>query len=150
MGGQEIKKVSYLTGAEEERAKLNALLDKRRSFTGSVGTDDDDDLTSTDGGENGEAGNGKGKSKGKGIIGFGKAFSAAYGYGDAFDESADAAAENARFHTELDRSELSKVVQMRGGKGWTKTEDLEHDPKKLEEKAKKAKRSKLVYSGISA
>ena len=67
------------------------------------------------------------------------------------EESAGSAAENnERFADKLDRRKLSRVVQAKGAKGWTTTDDLEHDPTKLEKIAKRLKRNKLVYSGISA
>ena len=149
MGGVETKKVSYLTGAEAERVQLAALLTRRRAFTGNnKGKDGQNiDQGDEDGKENVGVGPKNGASR---VLGFGKSLAQGYGIGDAFDENVDAAAENRRFHDALSTEELSAVVRMKGGKNWTKTSDLEHDPKKLEEYAKKAKRSKLVYSGISA
>eukprot|EP00605_Chrysophyceae_sp_TOSAG23-4_P001602 GSChrysophyteH1.ASY1.ANO1.1761.1 assembled CDS len=129
MGGKETKKVSYLTGAEKERKELAALLLRRHAFVGS-----------------GE----KETSVMPVVMGFGKENAQKYGLGEAFDEEEDATAKNKRFSAEIDSNELSKVVQKKGAKAWTRTEDLEHDPKKLEKLARTAKRSKLVYSGISA
>jgi len=134
MGGMETKKVSYLTGAEAERRHLAALLARRRAFTGKAD----------------EAEEGQGKENVPTAMAFGKSVAQEYGIGTAFDEAADAQADNRRFHEALAKNELSAVVRMRGGKNWTSTKELEHDPKKLEEMAKKVKRSKLVYSGISA
>ena len=128
-GGREIKKVSVLVGAEQERLKLTELLKKKASF---VGLDDFE------------------KEKQSRAVGFGRDIATLYGVGTAFEEDADAHAKNERFAAKLDNSKLSAVVQAKGAKGWTTTEDLEHDPAKLENVAKKVKRSKLVYSGISA
>ena len=52
--------------------------------------------------------------------------------------------------TSLIAGSLAESYKLRVPKGWTTTDDLEHDPTKLEKIAKKAKRNKLVYSGISA
>ncbi len=128
-GGKEVKKVSVLVGAEKERLRLNELLKKKASF---VGMDDFE------------------KEKQSRAVGFGRDIATLYGVGNAFEETADAVEENERFVAKLDHSKLSSVVRAKGAKGWTTTEDLEHDPAKLEKIAKKAKRSKLVYSGISA
>jgi hypothetical protein len=132
MGGVETKKISYLTGAEDERLQLADLLTRRRAFCGDSNDENDN------------------KENAPRAMAFGKNQSKLYGLGEAFDELKDAEANNERFQAEIDSRELSKVVQQKGGKGWTKVEDLEHDPKKLELEAKKVKRSKLVYSGISA
>ncbi len=129
MGGVETQKVTYLTGAEDERKELSALLARRRSFVGDTSTEDQVETT---------------------VMGFGKDVAKLYGLGLGFDEKSDAKANNERFHEEISAEQLSKVVQKKGAKGWTKADDLEKDPKKLEQLAKKAKRSKLVYSGISA
>ena len=134
MGGMETKKVSYLTGAEAERRLLAELLARRRALTGAGG-----------GAEEGE-----GQESAPATMAFGKSIAQGYGLGTAFDADADAQADNRRFQEALAQHELSAVVRLRGGKGWTSAKELEHDPRKLEEMAKKAKRSKLVYSGISA
>ena len=130
MGGVETQKVTYVTGAVEERKELSALLARRRSFVGGISAEED--------------------RKAPSVMGFGKDVASIYGLGEGFDESSDAKADNERFYEEIPAELLSKVVQKKGAKGWTKAGDLEKDPKKLEQLAKKAKRSKLVYSGISA
>ena len=83
-------------------------------------------------------------------MGFGKDAATLYGVGAAFSEEKDAGENNERFADRLDGSKLSAVVRARGGKGWTTADDLDHDPAELERKARKVKRNKLVYSGISA
>ena len=128
-GGVEIKKVSVLVGAEEERKRLQDLLMRKAAF---VGSDEYE------------------KEKESSSVGFGKDVATLYGVGAAFNEEKDADENNERFVDRLDDSKLSAVVRARGAKGWTTTDDLESDPRKLEMKAKKAKRNKLVYSGISA
>ena len=45
--------------------------------------------------------------------------------------------------------ELPEIVRMKGGKGWEKEEESDMNNKEIEEKAKKIKRNKLMYSGIS-
>jgi hypothetical protein len=149
MGGVETKKISYLTGAEDERRQLSALLARKRAFTGHGGRELD---------ESGVAAVGQGQDQSQGadkenvprVLAFGKVGAQGYGLGQAFDENADAAAENRRFHEALSAEELSAVVRRKGAKRWTTASDLERDPRKLEDMAKRAPRSKLVYSGISA
>jgi hypothetical protein len=129
MGGVETKKITFLSGAEAERSQLAELLARRRTFTGCEREPDKEVPRA---------------------MAFGKAAAAQYGIGVAFDEDLEAQRDNKRFHDALDETELSAVVRLRGAKNWTSTKDLEHDPRKLEELARKAPRSKLVYSGISA
>lgn len=128
-GGVEIKKVSVLVGAEEERRRLQELLMRKASF---VGSDEYE------------------KEKQSATVGFGKGAATLYGVGAAFDIERDAGESNERFAERLEDSKLSAVVQARGARGWTTAEDLDHDPAELERKARKVRRNKLVYSGISA
>jgi hypothetical protein len=102
----------------------------------------------------------KNKSKGK-VIGFGKQFAETYGIGEKYDADAELHEDNKRFAETADEEELPAVIRARAerlgqrrGKSvrlqWTSGSALESDPKKLEERAKKANRGKLVYAGISA
>lgn len=154
VGGREVKKVSVLVGAEAERKALEALLIRRAEFTGS--SLDGDDAALEGEAEDGHLSSASSPSASGGAIrrkpkalGFG-AKSFFYGLGEAFDADADGQADNARFSASVDQTELSAVVRARGARGWTRPEDLETDPAKLEAKAKKVNRSKLVYSGLSA
>lgn len=57
--------------------------------------------------------------------------------------------ENSRFEGKADVSDLPDVVRSKGGRQW-ETEDVSRqDTKKMEEIAKKIKRNKLMYSGLS-
>ena len=126
IGGKEIKKVSVLRGAETERKELETLLIRRSKFTGS------DDF----------------EPSGTAVVAFGS--TSHYGLGSTFDASTDAKTENDRFKLNVENSTLATVVRLKGAKQWTKPEDLDEAPEKLEERARKVKRNKLVYSGISA
>ena len=132
IGGKEIQKISVLVGAELERKQLEELLIKRSKFTGEKVVNDES--VSSDSKVN--------KSK---VISFGKGFAQAYGFGEEYREEDDK--ENNRFVDKVVDSELPKVIKERGAKQWNVAPV---DAKKLEEKARKANRSKLVYSGISA
>lgn len=144
VGGKEIKKVSTLVGAENERRALEGLLLRRAEFTGS----------SLDSGPSfDEAGEGQLSASGMRarprVVAFGsKSFF--YGLGEAYDAQHDLESENARFGATVDEAALAAVVRAKGAKGWTRPEDLEQDAAKLEARAKKVNRSKLVYSGLSA
>lgn len=150
IGGREVKKVSQLVGAETERKLLETLLIRRASFTGSSSLED---LAISGDGDKAAASSlstcSFANEKRKKVVGFGsKSFF--YGLGEAFDASQDAATENERFSSSVDVNALSSVVRKKGSKGWTKTEELQESAEKLEARAKKINRSKLVYSGISA
>lgn len=158
-GAVEIKKVYVLVGAEIERQQLERLLLQRAKFVGSSVDDDDDDHDSertmldnsvVDGEKQKQQQKGKGKSKV--VVGFGKEYATLYGLGEKFDESNELLQGNSRFEGQVDAEETPAAVKaLIGNRGWesalcTSAEDL----KKLELKAKKIKRSKLAYSGISA
>jgi len=134
VGGKEIQKISVLVGAETERKQLEELLVKRSKFTGEKVVIEDNMTDISDS-----------KVKKSKIISFGKGFAQAYGFGDEYREEDDK--ENNRFVDRVVDTELPKVIKERGAKQWSVAPV---DAKKLEEKAKKVNRSKLVYSGISA
>ncbi len=123
-GGVEIKKVTVLVGAEEERSKLNELLKERAKLTGTT-------LESELGGQRYGGG-----------IGFGQADK--YGFGGKVDEKDEVY----RFKENVDEDAVPEVLKKKGKtKGWSKGDN---DGKKLEALAKKANRRRLAYSGISA
>ena len=142
VGGREVKKVATLIGAEAERKQLEELLVRRAAFTGidlggrSLVVEGDDAMAST-------------LRRRKKVVGFG-AKSFFYGLGEAYDQDEDLNQGNERFSAAVDEELLPAVVKAKGGRQWTKPEDLEEAPEMLEARAKKVNRSKLVYSGISA
>jgi len=140
IGGKEVKKVSVLTGAEAERKELEILLIRRAKFTGS-----DDFEAASYGSSTGES---SGSHRRPAVVAFGS--SSHYGLGAAYDASTDAMTENDRFKLSVENNALPTVVRLKGAKQWTKPEDLDEAPEKLQERARKVKRNKLVYSGISA
>lgn len=148
-GGVEIKKVYMLVGAEEERKQLEQLLIRRAKFIGSEPIVDDAD-------EVDETGVGvvrKASSKRPKVVGFGKEYAELYGLGGKFDESAEYSAENSRFAQGLsDQAALPKAVRShKGTKNWaTGAPIAEEDAAVLEKNAKKLRRTRLAYSGISA
>ena len=157
-GGVEVRKVSVLTGAETERKELEKMLRKRAELTGSTadiidgGGDDDDDgglaaagSPSAEGEKEnatGAAPTGKKKAgRGKKAMAFGGRMAEAYGLGIAYQ--ADADRENERFDDAVaDEEDLPLAVT-----GQWKVEKVDHVV--LAKKAKKVKRNKLVYSGMS-
>jgi len=160
-GAVEIKKVYVLVGAEIERQQLERLLLQRAKFVGSSVDDDDDDHHDSErtmldnslvDGVKQKKQQQKGKGKSKVVVGFGKEYATLYGLGEKFDESNELLQGNSRFEGQVDAEETPAAVKaLIGNRGWesalcTSAEDL----KKLELKAKKIKRSKLAYSGISA
>lgn len=163
-GAVEIKKVYVLVGAEIERQQLERLLLQRAKFVGSSADDDDHDddhhdsqgtmldNSLVDGVNQKQQQQQKGKGKSKVVVGFGKEYATLYGLGEKFDESNELLQGNSRFEGQVDAEETPAAVKaLIGNRGWesalcTSAEDL----KKLELKAKKIKRSKLAYSGISA
>ena len=154
-GGVEVRKVSVLTGAETERKELEKLLRKRAELTGSTadiidGDDDDEEEgAAATGGEkeNATGATPAGKKKagrGKKAMAFGGRMAEAYGLGIAYQ--ADADRDNERFDAVADEEDLPAVVKAQGGGQW-KVEKV--DNVVLAKKAKKVKRNKLVYSGMS-
>jgi hypothetical protein len=145
VGGREVKKVANLVGAETERKQLEELLIHRASFTGIDFLEKTPALpgnaSSTD-----TAPTAQTRKK---VVGFG-AKSFFYGLGEAYCQDEDLNQPNERFSAAVDDELLPAVVKAKGGRQWTKPEDLAEAPEKLEARAKKVNRSKLVYSGISA
>ena len=69
--------------------------------------------------------------------------------GEKYDWEGEFTSENSRFEGKTDVDELPDIVRMKGGKGWKVEKEGEMDNEKIAEKAKKIKRNKLTYSGIS-
>lgn len=135
LGNKEVVKVSILTGAEDERRLLEELLRKRYEFTGVPL----DTLLN------------KNKLTSGNVIGFGKAYAEIYNIGQKYDSEQDLVENNERFANQVETSRMPKLLQSKKGvTGWKSGNLLEGDGKKLEEEADKAKRSKLVYAGLSA
>ena len=126
---KEVIRVTVLRGAEQERKQLEELLRKRYELTGRSL----DEILS--GSHN--------------VLGFGKDYAEAYGIGKKYDMERDFETENARFERRVDLDSLPKAVKEKKAT-WKSGDELETDSKKLEEEADKAKRSRLVYAGISA
>ena len=128
-GGVEVKKITVLVGAEEEREKLNKLLKERAQLTGTT-------LDSEIGGD-----------KYGGAVGFGKGYSAAYGLGKSVDFNDQ---DSYRFKDEVDADAVPDVLKKKGKvAGWKGMDDA-HDQKTLEKMAKKINRRKMAYAGVSA
>ena len=123
--GKEIIKVTVLQGAEAERKQLEELLIRRSKFTGESVFEEK-----------------------KRVVGFGKDSAVLYGLGDKYSADDDLQQENKRFNANVNVEELPSVI--RNNKGAKQWRVEEQDALKLEKMAKKANRSKLVYSGISA
>lgn len=128
VGGVERRVVTVLTGAEEERARLDELIKKRAELTGS-------EIVA--------------KAYKSNVVGFGAKYGKKYTYGSKYDAEADLKSENVRFLEKTAMEKVPVVVRSRG-KEWKMGKELESDSKELERKAKTAKRNKLVYSGISS
>lgn len=142
LGGKEIRTTSMVVGAEEERKHLAALLLQRAQFTGSLIDEDihaiEDDSVNI-------------SKKGKKVIGFGKQYAEIYGIGDKFDEREEEEAENARFKQAANLEDVPIAVRMKKGASlWATGEKMEESAEQLEKRAKRIKRTKLAYSGISA
>eukprot|EP00596_Hydrurales_sp_CCMP1899_P005227 CAMPEP_0119050078 /NCGR_PEP_ID=MMETSP1177-20130426/68072_1 /TAXON_ID=2985 /ORGANISM="Ochromonas sp, Strain CCMP1899" /LENGTH=726 /DNA_ID=CAMNT_0007028065 /DNA_START=291 /DNA_END=2471 /DNA_ORIENTATION=- len=170
-GGREVKKVFMLVGAERERNDLEKLLHRRAEFTGQPldGSESPRGPSSRTPAstssynhtlDTSDTGNSKNSGpttlaearadgrKVKKVVGFGKD-AETYGLGQKYDESAESNADNSRFDAATEEGELPDVIRARGAKQWLTEKETEMDQKALEEKAKKAKRNKLMYSGIS-
>ena len=127
LGGVERRLVTVVTGAEDERIRLDELIRRRAELTGCDIVANAYKLNAT---------------------GFGGKYGKKYLYGKKYDADEELTLENARFQSKTDMSLLPAVVRARG-KEWKAGSELEVDQAELEKKAQKAKRSKLVYSGLS-
>jgi hypothetical protein len=127
LGGMEFKKVTVLTGAEKERKSLEELLRKRAELTGTT-------LDSEIGG-----------SKYGGGIGFGKS-AAAYGLGKGEGEDNEEGKNSYRFNDGIDEENVPTALKGKGVSGWSASVD---DEKMLAKRAKKMKRNRMAYAGIS-
>lgn len=144
LGGHEIRTIAMVVGAEEERKQLATLLAERAQF---VGTMDDDEVKELD--QDGVDVK-KASVATKKVIGFGKKYAEIYGFGGQFDETEEQDAENERFQAKTNEESVPLAVRLKKGKkGWATGETYEEDKDKLAVKAKKIKRNKLAYSGIS-
>mmetsp|Transcript_25872 Transcript_25872/g.43132 ORF Transcript_25872/g.43132 Transcript_25872/m.43132 type:complete len:889 (+) Transcript_25872:106-2772(+) len=149
-GAMEVKKVSVLVGAENERQQLEALLIQRAKFIGSEPIAEEGE--EEDGEGQVAAGGTKAFSRKK-VVGFGKEMAELYGLGGKFDENAEFEAENTRFAGAAEESALPAVVKAKKGAkiGWATGVPLEEeDAAVLERKARRIKRNRLAYSGISS
>lgn len=129
LGGVEIHIVTKLTGAEEERKELEALLKKRAKYAGT-------DFLSLDD-----------QSKSK-VLGFGKEMAELYGLGAKFDIQQDLETINERFEDTIATDTLPMVLQKQGV-SWVTGDSLQEDPHILEKRAKKVRRNKLRFAGLS-
>jgi hypothetical protein len=147
LGGRETRVVVSVIGAEAERRLLASLLQQREQFAGSLS---DEALVEID--QLAENLDGLSLHKKKPVLGFGKHFAEVYGLGGKFDEGVEAAAENERFQSQTHIDAIPTAL--RGKKvvktGWATGETMEESAELLEKRAKRIKRNKLAYSGISA
>ena len=128
-GGFEVRKTTVLVGAEEERLRLEKLLQRRAELTN---VPLDNHIHSANFG---------------GSVGFGDAHK--YGLGVQFSVTEDK--ENYRFRETANEEHVPDVVKAKGVvKGWKTGDDIVEDSGSLERLAKTTNRSKSVYSGISA
>ena len=115
-GGMEVKKVAYLTGAENERRQLEKLLLRRADFTGQPLSADPAEApapaaAAAGAGNDGVAAAGGAKpwkKRAPRVVGFGKELAEVYGLGARFDEQQDAVEGNERFRDKV------KIVPRRG------------------------------------
>jgi hypothetical protein len=112
-GGMEVKKVTYLTGAENERRQLEKLLLRRADFTGQPLSADPAEAPAAAGaaaaaGAGHDGGAKPWKKRAPRVVGFGKELAEVYGLGARFDEQQDAAEGNERFRDKV------KIVTRRG------------------------------------
>jgi len=120
----EVHKTAVLVGAEEDRHRLNELLQRRALLTGTS-------ITSSFNG-----------MKFGGNLGFGNANR--YGFGSKFEACDDK--ENYRFKQSVENAHVPHAVKT----SWKTGEELAEDLDKLSGRAKTSKRNKLAYSGISS
>jgi kinesin family protein 5 len=153
-GGEEIKKIAMVVGAEEERRQLAKLLRERQQW---LGHQDGDDLLEQ---EVNDSGTGLTDSetranthRNRTVLGFGKQLAEIYEFGQKYDESLEAAVDNSRFDEKVSLEELPEtVVNMAKKKkalAWATGEKMEESAEVLEKIAKKAKRTRLAFSGLS-
>jgi kinesin family protein 5 len=156
MGGKEVRKVTFLVGAEEERKRLGELLLQRAQFTGSMSSyleevevPQTDDVVSADAAN--ATATGKGAAK---VLGFGKQYAEMYGLGEKYETSLEENLQITRFEHSVAMDALPTVLRSQPNKqkaaAWATGEQIaEMDTAKLSNNATKAKRSKLAYSAIS-
>jgi kinesin family member 5 len=124
LGGIERRLITVLTGAEEERSRLDEVLKQRAELTGS-------DIIH--------------RAYEQKVVAFGKKYS----YGKKYDWQEEFQTENERFLDKTASNQVPAIVRLRG-KEWRTGEHLAADQATLERRAKLVKRNKLVYSGISS
>ncbi len=79
------------------------------------------------------------------MIGFGKEQAEVYGIGSKYDSNIETIAKNERFLDQIAKETLPSTVKQE----WVAGDAIAEDPVQLELKAKKIKRNKLKFSGIS-
>jgi hypothetical protein len=163
MGGQEIKRVAFVVGAEEERKRLASLLMQKELLFGKSYEDIVVDSSTHSSEENLEnllanydMGMGSGTNKRRGnkpVLSFGRKYAEIYQFGTTFDESQELALDNSRFDGSVKMEEMPGTVLEMGKKGkkfsWATGETIEESNETLEKKAKKIKRNRLAFSGLS-
>ena len=132
----EVRKTTVLVGAEEERKRLNELLQTRASLTGMP-------LDNTQNHDTGE--------KFGGNVGFGNAHT--YGLGKQYSSKLEEDNNNVRFQDTVNKEDLpAPVKKMRAANGeiidgWNSGDISQEN---LAHTARTINRNKLVYSGISS
>lgn len=130
----EVRKVTMLVGAEAERARLAQLLLQREQLCGKASYAADQAEEPTE----------------KKVLGFGKQFAELYNIGQGYDQSLENQ-ENKRFVEKVSATELPQVLRNKANQkvSWATGENVNERPEELATKAKKAKRTKLAFSGLS-
>lgn len=160
LGGQEIKKIAVVVGAEEERKRLALLLlQKEQLFGKSVMASAMDSFSAESSSENlfmiddsmTDSNTNYNRRSRKPVLGFGKQYAEIYGVGAMFDEKLEDALDNSRFDEKISMEELPMVIKKSRVKKltWATGEKMEESQELLEKKAMKVKRNKLAFSGLS-
>lgn len=162
-GRKEVKNVSVLVGAENERRLLVQLLNRKASLSSSSSSSTLNNNKKSysvsnyssinDGGVNTDSNmsaySSNASNSNSSVVGFGKAYAGVYGLGSEYDPAAESQQLNERFTDAVSESLVPQRVKAKGVAGWAAGEALAVDAAVLEQKAKTIKRNKLVYSGLS-
>jgi hypothetical protein len=124
-GGIERRFITVLRGAEEERKRLDELIQQRAKLTGS-------DYIQ--------------KAYETKVIGFGKKLTS-LNYGKTYNPEEDLELENERFQEKISLEAAPAIIRAKG-KEWKMGKEIEAAPEVLEKKALLAKRNRLVYAGL--